>query len=143
MLVRRVERTLALFALLLVETVTGFALDGLLGSEPGATLFGWLRELFGPQSASDPLYQAISDGRRYPGMEHWLPLFHDKLATLFGSVAGSAVSFEHAADEAVRRRFEQVEEEQREDDSGGGHQYGCDEGPEAVGEERRESEPEE
>ena len=40
---------LALFALLLVETVTGFALDGLMGSEPGATLFGWLRELLGPQ----------------------------------------------------------------------------------------------
>ncbi len=40
---------LALFALLLVETVTGFALDGLLGAEPGATMFGWLRELLGPQ----------------------------------------------------------------------------------------------
>jgi Ni/Fe-hydrogenase 1 B-type cytochrome subunit len=40
---------LALFALLLVETVTGFALDGLVGAEPGATLFGWLRELMGPQ----------------------------------------------------------------------------------------------
>jgi Ni/Fe-hydrogenase 1 B-type cytochrome subunit len=40
---------LALFALLLVETVTGFALDGLVGAEPGATLFGWLRELAGPQ----------------------------------------------------------------------------------------------
>jgi Ni/Fe-hydrogenase 1 B-type cytochrome subunit len=40
---------LALFALLLVETVTGFALDGLMGAEPGATLFGWLRELVGPQ----------------------------------------------------------------------------------------------
>ena len=39
----------ALFALLLVETVTGFALDGLVGAEPGATLFGWLRELLGPQ----------------------------------------------------------------------------------------------
>ncbi len=38
-----------LFALLLTETVTGFALDGLMGAEPGATLFGWLRELFGPQ----------------------------------------------------------------------------------------------
>jgi Ni/Fe-hydrogenase 1 B-type cytochrome subunit len=38
-----------LFALLLVETVTGFALDGLMGAEPGATLFGWLRELLGPQ----------------------------------------------------------------------------------------------
>ncbi len=40
---------LALFALLLIEVVTGFALDGLTGAEPGATLFGWMRELFGPQ----------------------------------------------------------------------------------------------
>jgi Ni/Fe-hydrogenase 1 B-type cytochrome subunit len=40
---------LVLFALLLAETVTGFALDGLMGAEPGATLFGWLRELAGPQ----------------------------------------------------------------------------------------------
>ena len=40
---------LALFALLLVETVTGFALDGLMGAEPGATAFAWLRELLGPQ----------------------------------------------------------------------------------------------
>jgi len=40
---------LVLFALLLVETVTGFALDGLVGAEPGATLFAWLRELMGPQ----------------------------------------------------------------------------------------------
>lgn len=41
---------LALFSLLFVETVTGFALDGLIGSEPGATLFGWVRELLGPQT---------------------------------------------------------------------------------------------
>ena len=27
---------------------------------------------------SDPLYQAITSGRRYMGMEHWLPLFHKK-----------------------------------------------------------------
>jgi Ni/Fe-hydrogenase 1 B-type cytochrome subunit len=40
---------LVLFALLLVETVTGFALDGLMGAEPGATLFAWLRELAGAQ----------------------------------------------------------------------------------------------
>ena len=25
---------------------------------------------------NDPLYEAISEGRRHPGMEHWLPLFH-------------------------------------------------------------------
>lgn len=40
---------LVLFALLLIETLTGFALDGLTGAEPGATLFWWMRELFGPQ----------------------------------------------------------------------------------------------
>jgi Ni/Fe-hydrogenase 1 B-type cytochrome subunit len=41
---------LILFALLLVETITGFALDGLIGSEPGASWFGWLREILGPQT---------------------------------------------------------------------------------------------
>jgi Ni/Fe-hydrogenase 1 B-type cytochrome subunit len=41
---------LVLFALLLVETVTGFALDGLIGSEPGASAFAWLRELLGTQN---------------------------------------------------------------------------------------------
>ncbi|HEY6057579.1 MAG TPA: Ni/Fe-hydrogenase, b-type cytochrome subunit, partial [Candidatus Limnocylindrales bacterium] len=41
---------LVLFFLLLVETATGFALDGLLGAEPGATALGWLRELIGPQA---------------------------------------------------------------------------------------------
>ena len=41
---------LILFFLLLVEVVTGFALDGLLGAEPGASMFGWLRELVGPQA---------------------------------------------------------------------------------------------
>lgn len=41
---------LVLFALLLVEVVTGFALDGLLGAEPGATMFGWLRDVLGAQT---------------------------------------------------------------------------------------------
>jgi Ni/Fe-hydrogenase 1 B-type cytochrome subunit len=41
---------LVLFFLLLVETVTGFALDGLVGAEPGSTGFAWLRELIGPQA---------------------------------------------------------------------------------------------
>jgi Ni/Fe-hydrogenase 1 B-type cytochrome subunit len=40
---------LVLFLLLLTETVTGFALDGLMGAEPGASMFAWLRELAGPQ----------------------------------------------------------------------------------------------
>ena len=41
------------------------------------------RELFGANATSDPLYQAVSDGRRLAGMEHWLPLFEERLSTLF------------------------------------------------------------
>ncbi|WEK46859.1 MAG: transcription-repair coupling factor [Candidatus Andeanibacterium colombiense] len=41
------------------------------------------REMFGANATGDPLYQAVSDGRRLAGMEHWLPLFEDKLSTLF------------------------------------------------------------
>ncbi|MBS0474923.1 MAG: transcription-repair coupling factor, partial [Proteobacteria bacterium] len=41
------------------------------------------REQFGANATGDPLYQAVSDGRRLAGMEHWLPLFEDRLVTLF------------------------------------------------------------
>ena len=41
------------------------------------------REEFGATATGDPLYQAISEGRRLAGMEHWLPLFEERLATLF------------------------------------------------------------
>jgi transcription-repair coupling factor (superfamily II helicase) len=41
------------------------------------------REQFGATATGDPLYQAVSDGRRLAGMEHWLPLFEDRLSTLF------------------------------------------------------------
>ncbi|MBV7267270.1 transcription-repair coupling factor [Erythrobacter ani] len=41
------------------------------------------REMFGAPATQDPLYEAVSEGRRLAGMEHWLPLFEKKLATLF------------------------------------------------------------
>lgn len=45
------------------------------------------REMFGANATSDPLYQAVSDGRRLAGMEHWLPLFEDRMVTLFDHLA--------------------------------------------------------
>ena len=62
-------------------------------------------EMFGPAPAEDPLYEAISAGQRYPGMEHWLPLFHEHLETLFDYVPEAPVSFDHLADEAVGERL--------------------------------------
>lgn len=41
------------------------------------------RERFGANATGDPLYQAVSDGRRLAGMEHWLPLLEERLETLF------------------------------------------------------------
>jgi transcription-repair coupling factor (superfamily II helicase) len=41
------------------------------------------RETFGGTATGDPLYQSLSEGRRMSGMEHWLPLLEERLATLF------------------------------------------------------------
>ncbi len=41
------------------------------------------RVAFSTGGDDDPLYESISAGRAHPGMEHWLPLFHDGLETLF------------------------------------------------------------
>ncbi len=45
------------------------------------------REMFGANATSDPLYQAVSDGRRLAGIEHWLPLFEERMDTLFDHLA--------------------------------------------------------
>ena len=47
------------------------------------------REQFGANATSDPLYQAVSDGRRLAGMEHWLPLFEERMVTLFDHLGDS------------------------------------------------------
>lgn len=41
------------------------------------------RDLYGVTATADPLYQAVSDGRRLSGMDHWLPLFEERMGTLF------------------------------------------------------------
>jgi transcription-repair coupling factor (superfamily II helicase) len=38
---------------------------------------------FGAQTRGDGLYEAVSEGRRHPGMEHWLPLYYGGADTLF------------------------------------------------------------
>ena len=67
-------------------------------------------ELFGGNTGDDPLYESVSSGRRYQGQEHWLPLYHPQLETLFDYLPGAGVSFDHMADEAVEQRFRQIQE---------------------------------
>lgn len=46
---------------------------------------------FGAAGTDDPLYEAVSAGRKHAGMEHWLSFFHDRLETLFDYLPGAAV----------------------------------------------------
>lgn len=67
------------------------------------------RELFGANATGDPLYQAISEGRRLAGMEHWLPLFEDRLVTLFDHLApGDLVVVDSAALGASEERLSDI-----------------------------------
>jgi transcription-repair coupling factor (superfamily II helicase) len=67
------------------------------------------RELFGAAATGDPLYQAVSEGRRLAGVDHWLPLFEERLATLFDHLADDDVVVRDTGDAgALEARFEAV-----------------------------------
>ncbi|MGF1550518.1 MAG: transcription-repair coupling factor [Sphingomonadaceae bacterium] len=67
------------------------------------------REKFGATATGDPLYKAVSEGRRLAGIDHWLPLFEDQLATLFDHLSGDALIVREAGvPQAVEQRFEAI-----------------------------------
>ncbi|MBT2133938.1 transcription-repair coupling factor [Croceibacterium sp. LX-88] len=72
------------------------------------------RERFGANATQDPLYQAVSDGRRLAGMEHWLPMFEDRLATLFDHLsADDLIIIDSSAVAAGEERLTDVEDYHR------------------------------
>jgi transcription-repair coupling factor (superfamily II helicase) len=69
------------------------------------------RELFGATATGDPLYQAVSEGRRIAGIDHWLPLFEERLATLFDHLSDADLFVRDAGDAgAAEARFEAIED---------------------------------
>ncbi|MGV1683858.1 transcription-repair coupling factor [Sphingopyxis sp. NJF-3] len=67
------------------------------------------REIFGAQATGDPLYQAVSEGRRQAGMDHWLPLFEERLATLFDHIdPATPVLRGHRTDATAETRFDAI-----------------------------------
>ncbi len=68
----------------------------------------WLAR-FGASATADPLYEAVSDGRRQSGMEHWLPLFEPTLTTLFDYLSSNdTIIREGGVDAAAESRFEAI-----------------------------------
>ncbi|WP_375457894.1 transcription-repair coupling factor [uncultured Enterovirga sp.] len=65
---------------------------------------------FGAPRRDDRLYETVSEGRRYPGLEHWLPLFHDRLDTIFDYVPDVPVVLDALAEDAAGERLAQVKD---------------------------------
>ena len=85
------------------------ASEALLDEDSIKRFRGRYRELFGANATGDPLYQAVSDGRRLAGMEHWLPLFEDRLVTLFDHLADDdLVMIDGAAAKAAETRLADI-----------------------------------
>ena len=64
---------------------------------------GYLRR-FGAVTG-DPLLESVEAGRVFPGMEHWLPLFHPDLVPLTAYLDGEAeIGLDHLAREAIKAR---------------------------------------
>ncbi|MEM9342624.1 MAG: transcription-repair coupling factor [Pseudomonadota bacterium] len=60
--------------------------------EPAITRFRQnYRVEFGSAGTDDPLYEAVSAGRKHAGVEHWLPFFHETLETLFDYLPDASV----------------------------------------------------
>ena len=64
--------------------------------------------LFGAKASRDALYESVSAGRSHPGIEHWLPLFHDNLACLTDYCSGWPLVLDHESDAAITARYAQI-----------------------------------
>ena len=63
---------------------------------------------FGAAGSDDPLYEAVSAGRKHQGIEHWLSFFHDRLETLFDYLPGAVISLDDATGAARDSRWTAV-----------------------------------
>ena len=50
------------------------------------------RAQFGSTLTNDPLYEAVSAGKKYQGLEHWLPLFYEELDTVLSYFPNATIT---------------------------------------------------
>ncbi len=65
---------------------------------------------FGAAGTDDPLYEAISAGRKHAGAEHWLGFFHDHLETLFDYVPTATVTIDDQVTPTRLARWTMIED---------------------------------
>ncbi|MDP3263305.1 MAG: transcription-repair coupling factor [Tabrizicola sp.] len=68
------------------------------------------RIAFGTAGVDDPLYEAVSAGRKHQGMEHWLPFFHAELDTLFDYLPDASVMLDDQITASRLSRWEGIDD---------------------------------
>lgn len=69
------------------------------------------RAEFGAGGQDDPLYEAVSAGRKHQGMEHWLGFFHARLETLFDHLPDAPVMLDERLDAALAARWQTISDQ--------------------------------
>ncbi|WP_289083877.1 transcription-repair coupling factor, partial [uncultured Sulfitobacter sp.] len=63
---------------------------------------------FGAAGTDDPLYEAISAGRKHQGAEHWMSFFHETLETLFDYVPRATITLDDQLTAQRLSRWESI-----------------------------------
>ncbi len=80
--------------------------------EPAITRFRQnYRIEFGAGGTDDPLYEAVSAGRKHQGVEHWLPFFHERLETLFDYLPDATITLDDQSMPQRLARWETIEDQ--------------------------------
>ncbi len=71
------------------------------------------RQEFGAVGTDDPLYEAVSAGRKHQGVEHWVAYFHERMETLFDYLPGRPVVLDDRIEPAREARYDSVLDQYR------------------------------
>ncbi|MCX7300068.1 MAG: transcription-repair coupling factor [Rhodobacterales bacterium] len=63
---------------------------------------------FGAAGTDDPLYEAVTAGRKHAGMEHWLGFFHARLDTVFDYLPDASITMDDQTDAARDARWTSI-----------------------------------
>ncbi|GAA6175318.1 transcription-repair coupling factor [Sulfitobacter pacificus] len=66
---------------------------------------------FGAAGTDDPLYEAISAGRKHQGAEHWLAFFHADMETLFDYLPKAAITLDDQLTASRLARWESIQDQ--------------------------------
>ena len=69
------------------------------------------RKEFGSAGLDDPLYEAVSAGRKHQGYEHWAPYFHDGMETIFDHLPNAVIFMDENIERIHNSRWDGIDDQ--------------------------------